>query len=206
MIRLTAFAFLLITAAALPAQSLIDNGGFEKADEGWFPAVPSEAKAAGPTFTIVSDNPHSGGSVARLYSESPARHGFTLRGSRAFMPVAEGERYRITAWVRVDAATVVRSGSPGPLVRLTFLNAEKKDTGACFLNTANVLAFGSLPPVPAKPPLEWTKLEAVVEIPVGTAYVNPFFFGWYTQGSVYFDDIALERVTSTAPLTPLATN
>jgi hypothetical protein len=206
MIRLTAFALLLAaTAAALPAQSLIYNGGFERGDEGWFPFLPSDAKGTGATFEIVIDQANSGAASARLHSQMMARHGFAVRGSRSTIPVSPGERYRITAWVRIDADTLVRQDTPGPLIRLTPLDVEKKDSmaGAFFLNADNKLTQGAPPSATKKLPLTWTKLEAVIETPSDTAYLVPFFLGWYTEGSIYFDDISLDKVSADTPLTPL---
>ncbi|WP_198529893.1 heparinase II/III family protein [Geminisphaera colitermitum] len=183
----------------------LTNTGFEQGTENWASFVPDEAKDAETSFTVVSENPHSGSRVAKLTSTKFARHGCTPAGSQATLKVTPGERYRITAWVRADADAKPQDNTPGVLVRLALQGPDKKDApgGHYYAGLNNWIARDRQPPASKLLPTEWSKIESVFQIPDDAAYMSLTLFAWRVQGSVYFDDVSLEKVSGDTPITPL---
>lgn len=194
-----------LSSGTLSAQQQIANGGFESGLSGWSKFIPAEAVGKNPSVTVVANgDPHSGSSVARLYADSPTRIGI----STARLPVVPGERYRIGGWVKGDEGVQVQGGSAGVLARLVLLNAAGSDLpgGHYYIGFDQWLGRNLEPPANPLLPSEWTRIDAVVEIPAGAAEVVPGFFTWRAgDGAVYWDDVYFEKVPGSTPLTPIST-
>lgn len=209
--------FALLRRALLPAllsiitssnaQPLLIDGGFEQGGEEWTILVPQESASAEPTLSVVTTPCHSGAHAARLNSSEQARYGLHVRGPERMIPVIPGQRYRVSGWFRADPGLVVGQGTPGLLVRLTLRDAAKADAdgGHLFIGLDDWVGRDLEPPANTRLPTEWTKIEAVVEIPEGVAWMIPTFFVWRAAGAIYFDDLAVEAVPADTPLTPIST-
>ncbi len=49
-------------------------------------------------------------------------------------------------------------------------------------------------------PREWTKIEGVFDMSADAASINVCLFMWNATGSVYVDDVVLEEVDASTPL------
>ncbi|MFA6961595.1 MAG: hypothetical protein WC205_12645 [Opitutaceae bacterium] len=201
----------LSAAAVAPGVNRIANPGFELGDTNWSSFVPGESKDKGCTFTISAVNPHSGKACGELKSAEYARYSAgprTVDGG----PILAGQRCRLTFWIRADTQTLTRS-APGFLVRMIlwgedgkqlpgdeaiFVGVNGQVTTQSMAQRMDLSAYSELLPV------KWTKVEVVLEVPdnLGPCKLGrPEFFAHYTLGSVFIDDISLERVPATVPLT-----
>ena len=211
---LLAAAFLApILAHAAPGVNLIPNPGFELGDASWTSFIPAESKEKNCTFTVSTVNPHSGKACGELRSSDYARFSVGPRSVESG-PIMAGERCRLTFWVRADNATQTRS-APGFIVRMILWSEDGKqlpDDDALYVGVNGLVTLQSMSrrmdlsgyagPLPVK----WTKLEAVFDVPemlnLGSCKLGrPEFFAHYTLGSVFIDDVSLERVAKTVPLT-----
>jgi hypothetical protein len=202
-----AFLSMVLTPVAWAddvSNSLGQNGGFEDGSSHWSQFVPDDSKMNTCTFTVINDNPHSGNFCARMESSGPGR--FCI--GNPSIPVQPHDRYRITVWCRADAAAIVGPNSPGVSIRLNF--KKTADDKGVFpdsfrqINPEGVVSIGVPAPINAALPTDWTKIEAVVEIPDGITLVDPDLF-IYVQGVVFFDDFSVEKVpadTHISPVTP----
>jgi len=181
---------------------LISNGGFENGVAGWATFVPAESKDKGCVFDAVSDAPHSGKSCARLQSTDFARFGV---GSGQWIPVQAGEHYHVAAWVRADPAAVVHAKAPGFVIRLNLRQGSADAAGGhLFIALGNLVSRDTPVASNADLPKEWTKVEAVVEIPPGVDSVGTSFFSWWVKGTLFVDDFSIEKVDASTPATPLS--
>jgi hypothetical protein len=203
------FLTLLLAYAGIQfsaGQNLIANGGFEGGIKSWNLWVPAESQGANCRFDVVSDSPHSGTNCARLQSDDYGR--FAI-GTDPF-PAQPGEHYRVTAWVRADPAALARvnthgvAPSAGFVIRL-HLSQDKVETqgGHFFIGLGNVVTRGAPAALTTALPKDWTKVEAVVEIPPGVDSVNPSLFSWWVTGTIFIDDFSIEKVDASTPITPL---
>jgi hypothetical protein len=218
---LTLTSFLLFTAAAThlaaapaappaaPAtSSVLTNGGFESGTGDWSIFIPSESTSANCRFDVVSDTPHSGTNCVRMQSDDFGR--FSVGCSP--IPVQPGEHYRVSVWIKADAAATIRPSSPGItttgfVVRL-YLGQAGSDAagGHLFIAPGNrVTRDNPADPVAPTLPTTWTKIEAVVEIPSGVDKMGPGLFSWWTKGAIFADDFAIEKVDASTPVTPFWT-
>jgi hypothetical protein len=213
--RILASSFLVpiltLSAAAAPSLNLITNPGFELGDTNWSTFVPDESKDKDCSFTISTVNPHSGKACGELKSTDYARYSagpLTIEGG----PILAGERCRLTFWVRADTQTLTRS-SPGFLVRMILWGADGKQLPgheALYVGLSGRVTLQSmshrmdLSAYPDPLPVKWTKVEAVFDVPDNLDHCKlrrPEFFAQYTLGSVFIDDILIELVTKSVPLT-----
>ncbi len=180
-------------------KSLVENGGFEQGSTGWSLFVPAESKEKNCRFSISSDAPHSGGHCMKMEADNYARFAVGL-GNFSAQP---GERYRVSAWVRGNAES--QPGTAGFVIRLT-LRKDGKDAqgGHLFIGMDGRVTRNEAPESAPAFPAQWTKVEAVVEIPGGVDAFGPGLFFWSAKGSVYLDDIAVVKVDAATPLTPAA--
>ena len=201
-----AFLSMVLTPAAWAddvSDSLAQNGGFEDASAHWSQFVPDDSKMNTCTFTVINDHPHSGNFCARLESSGPGR--FCV--GNPSIPVQPHDRYRITVWYRADAAAILNPNSPGVSIRVN-LKKSADDKGAFpdsfrQINPAGIVSIGNPVPISTPLPADWTKMEAVVEIPDGITLIDPDLFS-YVQGVVFFDDFSVEKVSADTPITPIA--
>lgn len=191
-----------VQPAPVPGNRLA-NGGFEDGMKGWHLWGPPESKAAGCTFITVPSELHSGGHQARLESRATTRFGILPDGPP--LRVQPGERYRITAWVKAGADFKAEPGTPGVVLRATLFEFPGKDHpgGHLFVGAQGVAIGNPAPLADPAPPREWTKLEAVVEIPAGANHLVFFVFVWRASGTLSVDDVSLVRVPRSETLTPV---
>ena len=182
------------------AQSLVPNGGFESGISGWSIFVPDESSGKNCKFDVVSTEPHSGTNCVRLQSDDFARYAI---GAGSSFPVQPGEHYRVSIWIRADAAALIRpktSGMPpaaGPVIRILLRGAGSDTAGGhLFIGMGNTVARDTPSEWSAPLPKDWTKIEAVVEIPPGADTAFPSLFCWWTSGTLYADDFEIEKVAA----------
>jgi len=206
---LTLTVFTCVSFNAARAQNIIQNPGFELDKTGWGIFVPEESQAKNCQFVLSSKNTHSGSNGAEISSDDFARYSLTANTS---IPVKSGERYRVTAWVKAGPGAEVKEGTPGCVLRLVLRNGNS-DTpggGAIFIGLngkVTVRPNENMDPLNTPVPKDWTKVEAVVEIPVITGGVDNMglgVFGWYTKGTIYVDDVSVEKVSEATFLSPVS--
>jgi hypothetical protein len=138
----------------------------------------------------------------QLSSSEIAR--YALR-SKKLIDVKTGERYRLSAWVKANEGVTVGPRSPGILLRGTLYAKNRTDypNGHIYVGTKGAARqdANKLYGVPA--PLQWTKIEAVIEIPPGVVELKLFVFCWYTSGSICVDQASVEKVGNDVQLSPL---
>lgn len=193
------FALTCLGIQRSPGEDLVTNGDFENGTGGWTLFVPDESKDKNCLFDIVSTSPHSGTSCAHFKSDDYARFGISPATG---IPVAAGEHYRVTAWVRADPAALVRAKSPGFVIRLNLREGGADATGGPFyIEPGNVVSRDKPTDSFTALPKEWTKVEAVIEIPNGVDTVFPALFSWWVAGSIFVDDFSFEKVDTSSSST-----
>lgn len=210
----TAFLAPIFAFAAAPGVNLIPNPGFELGDSSWTSFVPGESKDKECTFTVSTVNPRSGKACGELKSADYARFSAGPRAVESG-PILAGERCRLTFWVRADTATLTRS-APGFLVRMILWSEDGKqlpDDEALYVGVNGLVTLQSmsrrmdLSGYSDRLPTKWTKVEAVFDVPemlnLGSCKLGrPEFFAHYTLGSIFIDDVSLERVAPETPIKP----
>jgi hypothetical protein len=206
-------AFLSFCQSAVQADTnLIRNPGFEEESASWGMFVPQESENKGCEFLISQDSPHSGSACAEMKSGNFARFSIGQKGVQGD-PIRPGDRCRLTFWIRAAQGAQTK-GNPAFIVRIFLLDEQKQQLPgnlALFVglnghttvqSPETKLDFSMFhDPLPTK----WTKVESVFEIPASTGATrlnSPEFFALYTMGSVFLDDVSLERVEKTVPLSP----
>lgn len=227
---LTRFSFfprasLLAIAAAglvlLPEQparaeeNLIPNPGFEEDDGSWGIFIPAESENKGCEMLWSKDSPRNGQTCLELKSGDFARFSAgpkRLEGD----PIRPGDRIRLVFWVRASEDLAIK-GSPAFIVRMAFQDDQRQELPtkeALFIGLNGHTTIQSMEAkldfseFPADIPAEWTRVESVFEVPddLGASKLGqPGFFATYTSGSVYLDDVSLERVGKNVPLSPSST-
>ncbi len=184
------------------AQELLTNGGFENGTTGWTIFIPAESETKGCTFDVVATSPHSGASCAHLHSDDFGRFG--IGGN--LIPVKSGEHYRVTAWVRAEIAAQVQPKTPGFVIRLNLLQGQVDAPGGhLYIEFGNTVSRGQAPTGSAASlPQEWTKVEAVVEIPAGVDSIGPSLFSWWVKGDFFVDDFSIQKVDASVPANSVA--
>jgi hypothetical protein len=192
---------LCVTASGIHAQNLFTNGDFEIGTEGWAAFVPDEAKPNDCKVEVSGENPHEGQSL-RLSCSGASRFAATtvIKGTD-WVP---GDRYRVSLWARAGEDFLPAQGTRGFMIRIGFFSDPVAWTpasgGSFHLMTGNHTSVGGTPTADEELPKKWTKMEGVFEIPADTAMVNAALFIWKGTGSVYVDDLVLEKVDATTPL------
>ncbi len=179
------------------ADNLVSNSGFESNQSGWELFVPVDSKEKNCRDSITAEAPHSGTSCLKMEAGDFARFAVGTKSIR----VAMGERYRVVAWVRGSAET--RPGTAGFAIRLTLLD-HGKDTpgGHLFIGLDDKVCHGPAPVLSRAIPGEWSRIEAVVQIPEGVDSMGPSFFFWEAKGAAFIDDVSIEKVGEDTPLSP----
>ena len=170
----------------------------------WVMYVPKESEAAGCRMAGNCPDSHSGRPGVILKSDNFAR--YSIRPHAKAIQVKSGERYRLSAWVKADQGFRIESGTPGLLLRATLFAAPGVDysRGHFYVGAKGVVLGADPTPLGGAPmPTEWTKLEGVVEIPVGVREMSFFVFCWKTSGRVCIDQAVIEKVDGSTPLTKL---
>jgi len=183
---------MLASIGWLHAQNIIADPFFDSGITNWIITIPDESKHKNCQFEITSDSPHSHTNCARLTTDDFAR--FSIIPKMDLRP-APGDHYHVIVWVKADPSAEVQPDSPGIVVRMSLLKDGKGTTGGDFyIGLDNVMNRGVKPP-PAitKLPTEWTKIEGDFVMPHDADRFFPSLFAWYTKGSIYFDDISIEK-------------
>ncbi len=197
-----AFALVVsaIAIATAAADSLVSNGGFEDGVTGWSLFVPGESEGRNCRFDVVSDNPHSGTGCLRLQSDNFARFAVSSKP----IPVQSGEHYHVSAWVRADPAVQVRLNTPGFAIRLNLRRGTANaDGGPLYIVNGNRVAHDTPPDSDGPLAVQWTEVEAVVEIPSGVDEMAPDLFAWAIMGTIFVDDLSIEKVDASTAVTPM---
>lgn len=208
---LLAFAMLAVSAAFAGAQNLAPNPGFEAGLAGWELVVGPESRGVGAVTEAkaAADAPHGGQASARMNTDVRIRYTLSTDG-KAPIPVVPGQRYRVGAWVKVAPDAVLQPGQALVYLRLALMEAPGQSTrdprGNLHVGLAGTMArTADLPKLAgADLPGEWRKIEGVVEIPPGQAFVAIGLFVERVVGAVYWDDVVLEGVDPSTPLSPEA--
>ena len=191
----------LAAAAGVQAQNLVTNGNFELGTKGWAPFIPDDAKPNECKVEVSTKNPHEGQSLC-LSCNAVSR--FAATTVIKDVETVPGDRYRISLWVRAGDDFQPAAGTPGFMARVTFFSDPKTwapaDGGNFHLAIGNRTAIGSPPSSVEELPKTWTKTEGVFEIPPNTAFMNIALYVLKGTGSVFIDDIVMEKVDSTTPL------
>ena len=188
------------------ADNLISNPGFESGTNGWDLFVPGESRDKKCSFLLSGSTVHSGSACAEISSEDFARFGIT---SQSPIPVNPGGRYRVSAWVKATPGSEVKAKTTGFFFRFELNHGNRNAFGnpLIFIGLNGKVAVspdGDRTPLATALPTEWTKMEAVVEIPAeGVDNMRLVVFGGYTKGSIFIDDISVEKVSGTTTLSPL---
>jgi len=195
-------ALCLTGGAASAQQNLIRNPGFEEELSNWSAFVPGTTPREVCKWELSSEQPHSGAKCLHLQALKPER--FAMNSN--MMQVQAGQRYKVSAWVRVPAGFAVAPGTPGVLVRVDFPSKENtfwKDLVIVTLGEK----VGLVPNISKLAnnafPAEWTRMSGVFQVPQGVTQMNVELFMWSGAGDSYWDDIELLQVDAATPLSPL---
>ena len=201
--RLPTLSLLASLAIALPlsAQNLLSNAGFEGGKVSWVSFIPAESTAHSPVLDVVQGTARTGRSALRLSSDVPSRFAF---GNYPLLPVAPGERFRISAWFRAEPGAVAEPAVPGFLLRANFSSqdaAPGTPAKHLYLGPTGLVSSSIGPHLRGSSlPTDWVGLTAVVEIPENTDRLSINLFSWGLTGAVLVDDTAIELVPlSVAP-------
>ena len=192
------------------AANLIVNPGFEDGTAPWGVFIPQESESKGCELIASKDHPHSGATCAEMKSTDFARFAI-LPKMAAEDFLKPGDRARLTFWIRTTQGVQTR-GDVSFLVRMILV--DDKGGGlpgapALFVGLNGRTSVQSLESefqpggFEGKLPTAWTKVEAVFDVPgsPGASRLgSPGFFVQYAAGEIYLDDVALERVPGTTPL------
>lgn len=188
----------------IKAANLVENADFEAGEEGWSLMVPPESDGLVDPLNYSTDIHHEGSTSAATTSNGPARYALCPKKA---IEVKPGQRYRLTAWVYFADDALLERAAPGAYIRGTVLNESKSDVktppehlhiglkgdvvnSGAFINELNITEL----------PKGWQKIEGVIEIPEGVSFLAPHLFVHGAVGTVYWDDVKVEKVPSTIPL------
>jgi len=201
-----AFSLLLLTPAAFANDSL-ENPSFESGDIGWSLFLPAEfmgTEAVKWEVIQKSEDSHEGQSAAVLTGTDPIRWGI----SATTIWVSEGEKYRISAWVKFDQdAQILDEAKVHAYVRATMLDASGQDVEGNHFGHFHIGLSGDvagnmkvdklrLPELP----MEWRKIEGVIQIMPGVSKLNMTLFINGVIGTAYWDDLSIVKMPDETPL------
>jgi len=184
------------------AQNLVPNPGFESGNTGWGLFVPKESQGKVQPLQLTQTDVHGGTSALAVTVTDGARVGIGTKP----INVKPGEKYRFTAWVKFGDNAQYKPGSPAVYFRATLLEAPDKDIADPLkhiqIGLAGTVARSPYTAKlsPTELPKGWTKLEGVFEVPPTVNIIGPSLFLEGTSGTVYFDDISIELVPASTPL------
>jgi Carbohydrate binding domain len=198
-------AGLFLSLHGAQAENAVQNPGFESDKEGWklFVAPGSEGSEA--VFDVATDNPHAGSSAAKLSAVSAIRYGIYPMD---MVSVEPGEHYRVTAWVRFGDDAELKSEAPAAYLRATLFESPKVDIsdprGHMHIGLSGAMARNDEVDKlkVTELPKGWTKIEGVIEIPPSVTLMGLTLFDQGVSGSIYWDDVAIEKVDASTPLAP----
>ncbi|CAN5795008.1 hypothetical protein BH09VER1_BH09VER1_19400 [soil metagenome] len=183
-------------------ENLVANGDFENDKVGWSVFSPPDSLGGMPTLDVAGDGPHGGSASGAMSCTSPVRFAIVNFVNGTW---TEGDRFRVSAWVRASSDYQPQSGTPGFMVRVTMFPHEGSS-----IAPEDGLFYLGLNKATKGPdtggyndqgvPTTWTKVEGVFQIPAGTARLNVCGFIWKGSGTLFFDDFRLEPVDKSVPL------
>ncbi|WP_309398369.1 carbohydrate binding domain-containing protein [Cerasicoccus maritimus] len=193
-----------LAASNCAAENLLYNGDFEDSETNWSLFAPGDASTVGCSWSVTTEDPHSGTCAAEMQSPEAVRYGIVnYVKDHVFTP---GQRYRVTAWVKAGDDFQPKFDSPGFLLRVTMFATERgwenATNGIIYLGVDDAVVRGGDVSVfeGQTMPTKWTKLEAVFEASPDTAKMNVSLFVWKGSGSFYVDDVSLELVEDSTPI------
>ncbi len=204
-------AFVFGMSKTQAEENLIPDPGFEDGGKTWGIYVSGNSAASGCEFLTVATSPQAGTACAEMKSANNASFSISpqvLAGNQKVAPVKAGERWKLTFWIRSTEDTSTKA-SPAFFVRIPLLQDWKKLPKVLFigLNGASAMreTSGSLdiPEIAAELPTKWTKVESVFEIPKNldaNQMGRPEFYARGVMGTIYLDDISLEKVAASTAL------
>jgi hypothetical protein len=132
---------------------------------------------------VDSQVKHGGQASARLFARDPSPDGLGQLAQRLDASEFAGARVRLAGWVRTRGVT----GWSALWLRVS---GERR-----------VLAFDNMQNRALRGDSEWTRLQIVLEVPKEAVRLA---YGLSLQGggSAWLDDLSLERVEASVPLTP----
>jgi len=196
---------------AAQAENLAPDAGFESSMDGWEIFIGPEHRESGAVTEteIAEDVMHEGRGAAQMTSDLPIRYALST-SPKLLIPVDAGDRYRISGWVKFSDDAKPQAGRANVYIRLALMEGPKQPTQTP-LGNIHIGMKGEVARTPdvqkliiQDVPNEWQKIEAVVEIPEGQAYVSIGLFVDRITGTAYWDEIILEKVDKNTPLTPEA--
>lgn len=199
---------LLTHASASAADNLLFNPGFEEKLEGWDAYLPGAAKNEPLEFGTESEDTHEGTHAARMKSTGPIR--WALVSKRSIKGIQPGEKFRVAGWVRFSPSARMEQNLPAAYLSFNFADAEWNTLGkdepggaANFIGLRNGVARWDMlnKLQPENLPAKWTMISAVVVSPPKSVYMSVKLNVWGVQGTVYWDDISVERVDVSTQLT-----
>ena len=177
------------------AKNVLRNPGFESGDRQWQLHAAAGTDNQPQTITVVTTGARSGKSCLKMSANSFAR----LRiNSAQIVPVAPGQTWRFSAWVRAAADAQPQPRTAGVVARITNLDRAAGDVHL-YIDLAGQTASGvaqaraQFAPL-EKLPSEWTRMTADVKIPAGFAKVRVEVMTFNAAGDVFWDDLSFEKL------------
>ncbi len=194
----------LALTASLSAENLLVNPSFELGPTSWNTFIPAESVAQAPVLEVVKKNARTGTSALRLSTQTSSRFAF---GSHPAISVNRGERFRVSAWYRVEPDSYAEDTKPGFLLRINFRSEHagpETPSQHIYVGPTGV-ASKNIGPRLIKPnlPDKWTLLEAIVEVPADAHGMTINLFSWGLTGTLWVDDCLVEEVAPGVAATPL---
>ena len=201
--------FILSLGPLLAGDNLLTNGDFESGEGGWAPFIPEDAKNSDCKYAVTETAPHGGAQAGEISCATDARFAIVtyVKGHE----FANGTRYRVSAWVKTGADFQPAAGTPGYVLRISMFadegTTQGTDDSLFYLGTGNtaVRSADASPLNNQDCPKEWTRLEGVFDVSPGTAKLNVCLFIWKGTGSMFIDDVVLEQVDESVPVSPVTT-
>ena len=209
---------ILITSAGIfwmpdmqAGDNLIPNPGFEGGQDPWILYV--SGNTPGCEIATSATTPQAGAACVEMKSGTAASFSISpqvLANSQKVAAINTGDRWKLAFWIRAsdDAET---KASPGFFVRFPLLKDWKKLPSVLFVGLNGACAVREsagpldIPQIASDLPDKWKKVEAVFEAPAdlgANQLGRPEFYARGLAGSVFLDEISLERVGGDTPLSP----
>jgi len=192
------------------ADNLLKDPGFELENSAWRRFIPGSDYFQNSPETKVDascldgSDPHSG-SVAAVMESDSKRWALTASNIR----LDGGLKYRVEAWLKYAPGSTVQMNMPGAYVGVAFYSYDWEElcTQPPYTRTFFGLPEGVVDwqgrklLFPENPPEKWTKVSAVFQAPPDSAYLNVGLCVHGLEGKVFWDDVSVEEVDSSTPVT-----
>jgi hypothetical protein len=183
------------------ADNLLANGNFESDLNGWELFIGPEFREVGANATAEAklDSGSNGSAAAVLTTDIPIRYGLTAT-RKDLIAVDAGARYKISGKVKVAEDAELRAARAAIYIRLALMESPTKPTQDpkgnihVGLNGQVVRTPDWTQLISSEVTNDWQTIEAEVEIPDGQSFVAVGLFSDHVKGTVYWDDIVLEKI------------